>query len=48
MEIKLPIAFASVQPLPGAVKLIQHLAKHKIPIAVRLSSITSFHKKSTD
>lgn len=28
-------AFESVQPMPGAVKLVQHLAKHGVPICVR-------------
>lgn len=33
-ELLLP-AFRNVQPMPGAVRLIQHLSKHNIPICVR-------------
>lgn len=27
-------AFTEVQPLPGVVKLVKHLEKHKVPMAV--------------
>lgn len=35
MEGMLEGCFKSVQPLPGILKLVQHLSKHSIPIAVR-------------
>lgn len=35
MDVKLAELFQTVQPLPGVVKLIKHLKKHNIPMAVR-------------
>lgn len=35
MEVHLDGAFRSVQPLPGTLKLVRHLHRHKIPMAVR-------------
>lgn len=36
---KQDLAWPSVRPLPGVVKLVNHLAKHKIPIAVATGSM---------
>ncbi|KDE09464.1 hypothetical protein MVLG_00366 [Microbotryum lychnidis-dioicae p1A1 Lamole] len=38
MDAKVQEAFAKVQPLPGAVKLVQHLEKHGVPIAIATGS----------
>ncbi|KAI5479263.1 Haloacid dehalogenase-like hydrolase domain containing protein [Pseudohyphozyma bogoriensis] len=38
MDVKLAEAFTKVQPLPGVVKLVHHLAKHKIPMAIATGS----------
>ena len=35
MDAKLDGLFRSVQPLPGVVKLVRHLEKHQVPMAVR-------------
>lgn len=32
-------AFTKVQPLPGVLKLVKHLEKHKVPMAVRTSNL---------
>lgn len=37
MDAETAEAFKSVQPLPGIVKLVHHLHKHKVPMAVRFS-----------
>ncbi|BGP18471.1 hypothetical protein JCM10213_001214 [Rhodosporidiobolus nylandii] len=38
MDIKLAELFKTVEPLPGVVKLVQHLDKHKIPMAIATGS----------
>lgn len=37
MDKKVEALFRTVQPLPGVVKLVHHLQKHNIPMAVRPS-----------
>lgn len=34
MDQKLDSLFRTVEPLPGVVKLVHHLEKHKVPMAV--------------
>lgn len=50
MQGRLNEVFTTVQPMPGVVKLVHHLEKHGIPMAVRFllgrslsQSITSTH-----
>ncbi|GJN92598.1 hypothetical protein Rhopal_005633-T1 [Rhodotorula paludigena] len=38
MDQKLDRLFRSVEPLPGVVKLVQHLEKHKVPMAIATGS----------
>lgn len=38
-DARLLPAFEKVQPMPGAERLVQHLAKYNIPICVRSNSL---------
>lgn len=40
MQTKLEIAFRNVAVLPGVHKLVSHLAKHKVPMAIATGSKT--------
>jgi pseudouridine-5'-monophosphatase len=42
MDLKLAELFTKVEPLPGVIKLVNHLQKHKIPMAVRFSLVPLF------
>jgi pseudouridine-5'-monophosphatase len=44
MEVLLEDRFRNVQILPGILKLVLHLKKHGIPIAVRSHSYTHHRK----
>ncbi|GAA5993062.1 hypothetical protein JCM10908_003086 [Rhodotorula pacifica] len=47
MDQKLDALFRTVQPLPGVVKLVHHLEKHKVPMAIATGSkIKNFKIKS--
>ncbi|KAM0754059.1 hydrolase [Meredithblackwellia eburnea MCA 4105] len=47
MQVRLNEVFKSVKPLPGIEKLVKHLDKHKIPIAIATGSKAENYKIKT-
>lgn len=43
MDRKLDTLFRTVQPLPGVVKLVHHLEKHNVPMAVSFALLDHAH-----
>jgi pseudouridine-5'-monophosphatase len=44
LQANLERLFPSVQPMPGALKLVKHLKKHRVPMAVRTLLLHAFHR----
>lgn len=42
MDKKLDRLFRTVEPLPGVIKLVHHLEKHKVPMAVHTGVSSAF------